>query len=600
MKGKISSFERRASDYQAGSQSLSRKYNRVATVRILVFVIFLIALVWLANAGIGTAVGIILVLFPVGFGLIVRYHNKVRFERDQQKFLAQINEEELVRLEGKLSQFDPGTPYLDQQHPFVNDLDIFGKNSLFQLLNRTTTPSGRTLLAEWLKAPAAKKTIINRQNAIRELKDMLDWRQDFQALGLHGQDEKQDIGKLSRWLKEPPRLMHSAVYRILGWTLPITTIALIILSVTMSVSIYLTLGILLINSLVLRRMLDYVKKITEDTSANVGLLKAYSRLIQKIEHSTFADQHLNHLQQAFKHTGFSASSSIARLQQILDFLNSRANMFYVLIDVILMIDIHLVLATENWKKKNEHDVSLWFERIGEFEVLCSLAAFAYANKDYAFPAISDDLFHFEAQAMGHPLIHAPERVSNNFDLQGKGSIAVVTGSNMSGKSTFLRTIGINTVLALCGAPVCAERMSVSVLQVFTGMRTQDNLEEHVSSFYAELRRIRQLLHSVEEEKQPLLFMLDEILKGTNSKDRHLGSVSLIKQLSEAHAFGLVSTHDLELGNMAEEIKSVCNFSFNSSIEDDEILFDYKLSPEVCHSFNASKLMEKMGIRIDRS
>ena len=595
----INNFQDRAARWQVRSQSMARRYNRVATARIILFMLFLIASVWLANVGMGYALGILVVLFPIGFGLMIRYHGQVRFNRDQQRFLSVINQEEVARLKGELGEFEPGTHYLDPLHPYSNDLDIFGQNSLYQLLNRTSTPSGAGTLAQWLRNPAASDRVKERQEAVRELVEMLDWRQDFQALGRHDHDEKQDVGKLKEWLKETPKLIQQPVYRFISWLLPVMTITLIILNITIGLSVYFTLGILVVNGLVLRKVQEYVKKITEDTSSNVGLLKAYSRLIQKIEQTQFKDHHLGHLQEAFKHEGFSASSSILGLQKILDFLNSRANMFYVLIDILLLVDIHLVLAAENWKKKNEHDVSIWFDRIGEFEALCSLAAFSYANPGYTFPTLASDPYQFSAKAMGHPLIHVSERVCNDFQMRGRGSIAVITGSNMSGKSTFLRTIGVNAVLALCGAPTCTDEMSISVMQVFTGMRTQDNLEEHVSSFYAELKRIRQLLETVQDEKLPVLYMLDEILKGTNSKDRHLGSVALVKQLSNTHSFGLVSTHDLELGNMAKEMASVSNYSFNSTIEGDEILFDYTLTHDICHSFNASKLMEKMGIKIDQ-
>ena len=198
---------------------------------------------------------------------------------------------------------------------------------------------------------------------------------------------------------------------------------------------------------------------------------------------------------------------------------------------------------------------------------------------------------------GNPLIFANERICNDFSLKEQGQIAVVTGSNMSGKSTFLRTLGVNAVLAFTGAPCCAASITLSNFQVFTGMRTQDNLEEHVSSFYAELKRIKQLLETVQKNESPVFFLLDEILKGTNSKDRHLGSAALVRQLSEEQAFGLVSTHDLELGDLADVMDKVVNYSFNSHINGNEISFDYKLTRGICRSFNASKLMENMGIKI---
>jgi len=232
------------------------------------------------------------------------------------------------------------------------------------------------------------------------------------------------------------------------------------------------------------------------------------------------------------------------------------------------------------------------------EALCSLAGFSYSNPHYVYPSIEDEKAYIKVRSLGHPLILNQERITNDLDLEKPGSIALVTGSNMSGKSTFLRTVGVNIVLGLCGAPVCAESAEISHVQLFTGMRTEDNLEEHVSSFYAELQRIQSLLKMVDQEETTILFMLDEILKGTNSKDRHKGAAALIRQLSKTNSFGFVSTHDLELGDLQQELSGVKNYSFNSRIEGDEIIFDYTLEEGLCRSFNASKLMEKIGINMD--
>ena len=230
-------------------------------------------------------------------------------------------------------------------------------------------------------------------------------------------------------------------------------------------------------------------------------------------------------------------------------------------------------------------------------MLNSLAGFSYANRGFTIPVIVDEAYQLSATALGHPLIRGKERVVNDFAMAGKGKVIIITGSNMSGKSTFLRTVGVNVVLALMGAPVCAASFTTSVYQVFTSMRTQDNLEESVSSFYAELKRLKQLLELI-GTTHPVLFMLDEILKGTNSHDRHNGAASLIKQLTGTDSFGFVSTHDLELGALSDDAGTIENYSFNSQVVDDEIIFDYKLHHGLCKSFNASKLMEKMGIKIE--
>jgi DNA mismatch repair ATPase MutS len=256
-----------------------------------------------------------------------------------------------------------------------------------------------------------------------------------------------------------------------------------------------------------------------------------------------------------------------------------------------------MIRLEKWKSGMESTVRKWFDALAEAEVLNSMACFAFANPEYILPETTGADFHYEARELGHPLILAQKRVSNSFFVEGRGKTVVVTGSNMSGKSTFLRTLGINAVLALAGAPVCAASCRISVFQVFTAMRTQDSLEESVSSFYAELKRLRQLIDLL-PEGQPVFYLLDEILKGTNSNDRHEGAKALIRQLHKHNATGLVSTHDLALGQMGEiSPEYVTNYSFNSEFADGKLYFDYKLREGICQSFNASQLMRQMGIEV---
>ena len=234
--------------------------------------------------------------------------------------------------------------------------------------------------------------------------------------------------------------------------------------------------------------------------------------------------------------------------------------------------------------------------VSEFEVLNSLSGFAYSNPEYTFPKITEAPYTINFEMLGHPLIKSDTRVSNSFQLQGHGKIAMITGSNMAGKSTFLRTVGVNLILALMGAPCCARSGQVSHLKMFTSMRTQDSLEAGVSSFYAELKRVEQLLGLI-KSGEPIFFMLDEMFKGTNSQDRYKGGVSLIKQLSELNAFGLISTHDLELAELAGKHMIVSNHSFNSKIQNDKMTFSYELMDGICTDFNASELMKKSGIKI---
>jgi DNA mismatch repair ATPase MutS len=268
------------------------------------------------------------------------------------------------------------------------------------------------------------------------------------------------------------------------------------------------------------------------------------------------------------------------------------------INAILMWDFYWMFRLENWKKNVAQNLEHVLDVIAETEALASLAAFQFANPDYAVPHLSPEPFMLEAESLGHPLIFTTDRITNSFKTTGAGKTCIITGSNMSGKSTFLRTVGINLVLAQAGTAVSARRMLFNPVQVYTAMRTEDNLAESTSSFYAELKRLRMLL-DISATGQPVFYLLDEILKGTNSGDRHAGAKALIRQLHRRYASGLVSTHDLELGAMQQEHPDyITNYSFNSTIDGDKISFDYKLHAGICKSFNASKLMQLMGIEME--
>ncbi len=587
-------FQKRIEVFSNDYQILNRKYNAIAVVRIATFTLFLIVSILAANYRMGMLLGLTVLAFPFVFGTIIILHNRISYKRKQAGFLKSINEKEILIGKGNLSEQDKGEEYVDAKHPYTNDLDVFGANSLFQLLNRTSTGNGKNTMASWLQARATKEEIENRHLAIKELAPNIDWRQDFQAKGMHNDIRQLDYSPLLSWLKESIHIKR--LYKGLTMIMPVITFLLIGLNIFTEVSFYYTLAAIFINFLVVSRYQQQMKDLSEAVIDHVGVLKSYSSLIKHLEESSFTTDYLQKLQSHFEQEGSKASLSISRLQKILDLLNARSNFLYFFINFTFLFDLVILIRAERWKRKNQADIAHWFDTIGEFEAISSLSGFRYSNPDYVFPSIDDKEFILSGEALGHPLIKAQERVKNDFMMTGEGAITIITGSNMSGKSTFLRTLGVNMVLAYAGAPVCANKLTISLMQIFTGMRTVDNLEEHVSSFYAELKRIKALLDLV-ELGQPVFYMLDEILKGTNSKDRHIGAVALARQLSKTRSFGLISTHDLDLGKLDQELNNVENYSFNSQIEGNEIIFPYLLEKGICKSFNASKLMENMGIKI---
>ncbi|MGK7394624.1 MAG: MutS-related protein [Candidatus Cyclobacteriaceae bacterium M3_2C_046] len=585
---------RQREDYYTSKSSL------YSTIRTILFIVFLIGLIFFANEKILSMVLVLLLIFPLIFGLLIRFHNQINFKRDHARYLKEINQEELDRLEMKLKLFDQGLDFQDHLHPYSGDLDIFGSHSLFQLINHTNTSSGRKALANYLLNPGQFKFIKDQQQAVLELGQDFSWLQEFQALGRHHKHEKSHIDILKKWILERNQIHKRWMYQILQLVMPLIIIVMLVLFFIGGLSLTLLLPPFIFNFYLLYRVSPYAKSTYDQTYNSIRELKVFEALIKAIEQREFKAERLKHQKSFFQNPDIMASQSIKKLKNILDGLESRHNLFYQSLNIVFLLDYFWLIRAERWKEKNKEYALNWFSAIGEVEVINSLAGFGFAHPEYVMPTITQASHVLQSTSLGHPLIHSEARVNNDFQYTKEKQITIVTGSNMSGKSTFLRTVGINTVLALMGAPVCASSMEVSVCQIFTSMRNQDNLEENISSFYAELKRIRQLLDLIQSSPLPVLFMLDEILKGTNSKDRHQGATALIKQLAGLPAAGFVSTHDLELGELVKEMASVKNYSFESSIDQGELFFDYKIHEGITESFNASILMAKIGIDMNKA
>lgn len=593
--GNAEFFKRKKGIYQNELARSKRRLQFLSWIRVIVFVALLVSLVYFINQSeIYPALvtgGVQLVLFLWA----VKLHGKEQFKANHLRFLTEINEEELDRFDNRFGRFYKGDKFNREDHPYAIDLDIFGDNSLFQLLNRSCTEWGLKTLAAWLSGPAVMEEIKTRQDSVNELLKDPDWLQHFQATGRHYRDKK-DARSFIEWLHTGNVLLGSKFYEVIRFILPVVNILLLWMVLFRDLNFIYPVVSMTISAMVLLNILNRVNKVHQNTSNGIATLRTVEALIALVEGRKFMNQPLLHIQDHFIRGSDTASRRIGQLKFILEQLDNRSNVFYQIINVGLLLDIHLTLGAEKWKWKAAGSTSQWFDTLGHMESLISLSGFAFANPDFNDPVIGPDRYRIEARSIGHPLILAAHRVSNDFILDGKGAVAMITGSNMAGKSTFLRTVGINLVLAYAGAKVCAENLHCGIIQVFTSMRTQDNLAENVSSFYAELKRIRQLIEYTESGKD-ILFLLDEILKGTNSKDRHIGAVSLVNQLAGNNAFGLISTHDLSLARETMKSNHVENYSFNSQVMGDEIIFDYKLARGICESFNASKLMEKIGIRL---
>ncbi len=585
-------YLQRKEDFNAAATTLLDRYDRLTWVRLGVFIagvaILILLWTWLWVVGL-IATG----LFIFGFYRFVQWHQRLKNEAQHLLALSQINEEEEQVLQHKYTFFEDGNEFIHPQHPYSLDLDIFGPYSLFQYLNRTTTVLGKNRLAHFLQNNASLSQIEARQEAIVELAPLLDWRQNLQAYGRRTKDEQTHVDLLKSWLQSPPLALPNRLYKAALIIAPILAVVALVLA--FYTPWFVAILPLLFSGYILRQSSMTVNEIHRQTTHAEAALAHYANLMQHIEQQHFKSELLQENADTFQ-TG-DAYNQVQRLSYLISQLNVRYNAFAFILNIAGLWDLQWVYRLEQWKETNRDLLPEWFESLANFEALSSLANLHYNQPDWVFPTFQSTP-QIEAKNLGHPLIAGDVRVPNDFNSPTQGHIKLVTGSNMAGKSTFLRTVGMNIVLANLGAPVCATAMRLPMLNVYTSMRTQDALHESTSSFYAELKRLKFIIEAV-NKGEPIYFLLDEILKGTNSRDRHTGSKALIRQLIEAKGGGIIATHDLELGSLEEKYNgAIENLRIEVTIQDGKLDFDYRLKKGVSESFNATILMQQMGIEID--
>ena len=591
-------FLQRQQQFSHAEQVAQQKHNRLAFWRLLWFVGSIVAVWLLIQFNQQLAAVVALLVGIVGFLILLKKHQQVKRERDFNHHLAFINQDEATRLKRQYLRPETGEQFASPTHSYTGDLDVFGKHSLFRLLNRTHTYLGQNRLATWLKAPASPDAIRLRQEAMSELRPELNWRQEFEAQAYLEETVNRSPDALIKWATAETVPLPGYL-NIIRFLFPVITLNLFVAWLTGYMPGSGVLFALAIHGLVLSRLSARAVEASEQTVDISTALKAFQNLFRQAEKVAGDSVRIRAIRQALTAGSSPASTVIGQLSKLTEGLNYRRNpYFYFLFGVATLWDIHYLLRLEAWRTKHGANLSLWFDALGELEALNSLAGLSYAHPAYATPDIVDDALTLDFTQAAHPLL-APERsIGNSLTFTGNGQTILITGSNMSGKSTFLRTVGANVVLALAGAVVSAERFWCSPVHVFTSMRTQDSLEESTSSFYAELKRLQTLIGLTKQPKAiPVLYFLDEILKGTNSADRHRGAEALIRQMHQTTASGFVSTHDLELGQLTDADSFVRNFHFQSDLNNGELVFDYKLRTGICESFNASQLMQAIGIEM---
>ncbi|GGF04019.1 DNA mismatch repair protein MutS [Flavobacterium limi] len=533
-------------------------------------------------------------LFFVGFVFLMRIHSRLSFQKQLLGALLKINENEISFLKREKLPFENGFEFNDFHHPYAYDLDIFGENSLFQNLNRTATFIGKKTLANQLLKLNSNQDILENQEAIKELVSKTDWRQEFHALAIVSHDSKDCYNSLIDWNSVKNNHLPK-VLNILSFVLPILFFgfltAYFITSKTTLLS-YLT-YIFIANLIILGRALKRIQSEIAKADNIDKIIKQYSLLVKKIETEKFESKKLIELQQKLIFKNTAASSHLKQLSELFSRMDTINNLVTAtLFNGTFLFNLHVLKALLKWKEDYTGELKQWIDVIGEFEALNSLANLAYNNPDFVFPEINSE-YKIGFKNLSHPLLNPVRRVGNDTHFYPE-SFMILTGSNMSGKSTFLRSLGINMVLGGIGSVVCASEAKIHPLPVLVSMRLSDSLADSESYFFAEIKRLKQIMDALEEK--PAFVLLDEILRGTNSDDKRNGTIEVVKKVIAKKAIGAIATHDIEVCLTTNEYPNILtNQCFEVEIKDNDLHFDYKLRNGICQNKSATFLMQKMGV-----
>ncbi len=529
------------------------------------------------------------------FAAIAFWHSRVLRSLELAQRAVAFYERGLARIQDRWAGTgETGDRFNDPHHVYAADLDLFGNGSLFQLLSTARTRMGEGTLAQWLLSPAAVDQIRLRHAAVDELRDELQLREDLAVLG---EDARVGVHpeELVKWAESPnqmkspwmvwfaPLLALSAVAGAIVWAVWNMATPLVLVVVVEAVLTYR-----------LKTPLEAVLHGSEHAFHDLDLL---SGVLERVESQSFHTPQLQGLQRELRSGGVAAFQAIARLRTLVDLINSRHNVFVRIIDAPLMYSVQVAFAAERWRRSHGSTVRGWITVVGEVEALLSLATYRFEHPADPLPEIVEGEAAFDGEGLGHPLLPSTSCVRNSVNACGDTRVLLVSGSNMSGKSTLLRAVGINAVLAMAGAPVRARRLRLTPLRIGASIRINDSLQEGNSRFYAEITRLRQIFDFAGGDP-PLLFLLDELLQGTNSNDRRIGGEGIVHALVKRGAIGLLTTHDLALTDIGASLDGhLHNVHFQDELADGKMIFDYKLRDGVVTRSNGLALMRSIGLDV---
>ena len=576
-------------------QQVKKQIFRISMLRLTLFIAGVAGIYFFFSQTPLLIVCICLTFLPLF--ILVKIHNRFFIRKEWLETQARIIQEELQALSGDYSSFEDGKEYVNPEHPYSFDLDIFGRRSLFQSINRTCTFFGKNRLAKWLQNHLHEKTSIEkRQEMVREISEHTLFREQFRVAGLVHHGQSSDAEKIQAWSQSPAQYLHAGWVKAFIWGVPVINSLLLITSLigwTSFSCLGLSFGIFLVLSFGVIKRATYIQ---ETYGKQLKSLNGYARLIALAKAEDWKSAGMLELMERFNLNGQSPVQALQQLSKELDRLDLRNNQFlYVLLEGSIFFQLQEIVRIERWKVRYGQHISEWLETVGELDALCSLGTFAYNHPQYTYPELTEKPFYFLATQMGHPLMPVSQCVKNDATIPSRPFFLIITGANMAGKSTYLRTIGVNYLLACVGAPVCCERLKLHPNQLITSLRTSDSLSDNESYFFAELKRLKRIIDLLNQGQQ-LFIILDEILKGTNSMDKQKGSFDLIRQFMQMKANGIIATHDLLLGSLIKQFpEEIRNYCFEADIKDNELTFSYKLREGVAQNMNACFLMKKMGI-----
>lgn len=524
------------------------------------------------------------------FGFIVANYTKIKRSYKLTEELLKINETELKINSGEFHDRPQGLKYQDPLHNYALDIDLFGKGSFFQFINRTATQEGSDSLANNLKANNIM-AINGRQNAIKELASKADWRQNFQANASLIQVETK-AKTILEFLKS-----HQSILPKFFKLLPLVISVLSILIVGLSVAKIIPAAIigywLFIGLFITGRFVKKVNVLSTNTDKMRDIFRQYASLLNAIENETFTSKLLIDKQAKIQLKNKKASQIIKELSKAMDALDNRNNLISAIFgNGYFLTDLKHTYTIERWLENYKDKVEDWFEVVTFFDAYNSLGNYAFNNQDYVYPQIVDNNTETNVLQLGHPLLKSNKRVDNDFKIQDR-QFFIITGANMAGKSTFLRTVSLHIVMANIGLPVCAKKSIYNPVKLITSMRTSDSLTDDSSYFFSELTRLKYIVDAIKQDNY--FIILDEILKGTNSTDKAIGSRKFVEKLVASHATGIIATHDLSLCEIEAQLEEVKNYYFDAQIINDELYFDYTFKKGICQNMNASFLLKKMEI-----